>query len=480
MSILKKTKPSSVKLLYQLLYNVSNILENNNIPYFIEGGTLLGSIRHKGIIPWDDDLDIGIFKEDIKKFLRLSPQFAQCGYSIVKLWFGYKIFITRRKHIPDFNYSYPFLDVFIFKKHGRKYINLLSEVRKTWPKAYFYKTNLFPLKRVKFGDFYVFAPAKSEPILNRVYGKDWNKIAYRQYDHAKEESLIKKKVVLTPKDRVPAMPTMIKRKKCVNKMTCRKTCVSNKFYRPMGAYVINCDIHTKRLAKFRKYAKKAGIHFCRIPCVNGKKYTKKNLCDMIKKGKLSKNANVNKIEIAINYSHLNIWKRIIHNCEEYGIVCEDDTEIRTNFLPQVNNILKKLDKNGIAFDILFLWNGNWNKSADKLQTILRIDRNITIVKETTDFNAGAVSYIISRQFANELVENFFPINYTVDIYMSEIILLPSYQTRSALSVKMSYNKLKECYISPLFRTGKWICGGAYGTGQSSQNYSLPNIDKIKC
>lgn len=46
-----------------LLCWVDSVLKKNNIPYFIEGGTLLGAVRHGGFIPWDDDIDIGIPKK---------------------------------------------------------------------------------------------------------------------------------------------------------------------------------------------------------------------------------------------------------------------------------------------------------------------------------------------------------------------------------------------------------------------------------
>lgn len=39
------------------------VLTRHQIPYFMVGGTLLGAIRHKGFIPWDDDMDFGIMRE---------------------------------------------------------------------------------------------------------------------------------------------------------------------------------------------------------------------------------------------------------------------------------------------------------------------------------------------------------------------------------------------------------------------------------
>lgn len=46
------------------LQMVDKILSENNIPYYLIEGSALGAVRHKGIIPWDDDVDIGIFLKD--------------------------------------------------------------------------------------------------------------------------------------------------------------------------------------------------------------------------------------------------------------------------------------------------------------------------------------------------------------------------------------------------------------------------------
>lgn len=57
-----------------IMRDVDELCRNNNIPYYLIGGSALGAMRHKGFIPWDDDLDIGMKERDYHRFLNVAKQ----------------------------------------------------------------------------------------------------------------------------------------------------------------------------------------------------------------------------------------------------------------------------------------------------------------------------------------------------------------------------------------------------------------------
>ena len=65
-------------ILVKLLQKIHETCINNNLVYWLDFGTLLGAIRHAGFIPWDDDIDIGMMREDAEKLisiLKMDPEF---------------------------------------------------------------------------------------------------------------------------------------------------------------------------------------------------------------------------------------------------------------------------------------------------------------------------------------------------------------------------------------------------------------------
>jgi lipopolysaccharide cholinephosphotransferase len=62
-------------MMEDMIFKTAEILEKNNIRYWLEAGTLLGITRDGGLIPWDNDADFGIHAEDAEKVLKIWPQF---------------------------------------------------------------------------------------------------------------------------------------------------------------------------------------------------------------------------------------------------------------------------------------------------------------------------------------------------------------------------------------------------------------------
>lgn len=107
-----------------ILKSVINFCNENNLKYFALGGTALGAERHEGVIPWDDDIDIGMPRDDYEFFcsniekyteknlkLRNYKTDSSYRYYISRLMdTNHKIIETRNEQVE--NYTYISIDIF--------------------------------------------------------------------------------------------------------------------------------------------------------------------------------------------------------------------------------------------------------------------------------------------------------------------------------------------------------------------------------
>ncbi len=73
----------------------AKVCEKHHLQYFLVGGSALGAIRHKGFIPWDDDIDVGMPRKDYDQFMLLQEEFEGTPY-----------FIQNFKTDPCYVYNY--------------------------------------------------------------------------------------------------------------------------------------------------------------------------------------------------------------------------------------------------------------------------------------------------------------------------------------------------------------------------------------
>lgn len=239
-----------------ILKDVLNLCERHNIDTFLIFGSALGVVRHQGFIPWDDDIDIGMFREDFPRFKKAAEkelgetyEFLTCetnrNYACTVTHFQKKgtKFISRDvkdcDYVPGINidifiydhladgyfarkYQYfaawflgrllylsgegtPFIPYEGIKKKAaelickavrfglqvlhitpikvyRRFIKVCTryndrrtkcccafETPKPWVNA-MRKTDVYPLKKMPFRDFYVHIPRNTDRLLTRVFG----------------------------------------------------------------------------------------------------------------------------------------------------------------------------------------------------------------------------------------------------------------------------------------------------------------------
>ena len=153
------TEKYKLERLYLVIKYTTKFLEENDIDYCAESGTLLGCIRHNGIIPWDNDVDIMIFKEGYLKMKTLMNKYNNEPFRILHITPGFKLFYKDECYGELFVYDIDEkMDLY---RQSFPYINdkptfITSNIYYNHLK--FKKDIIFPTQKILFEDFYIRMP----------------------------------------------------------------------------------------------------------------------------------------------------------------------------------------------------------------------------------------------------------------------------------------------------------------------------------
>jgi hypothetical protein len=165
------TDKNTLNNIYDALKYTINFFNKYKIKYLAISGTLIGAVRHNGIIPWDDDFDLLIFKDDFFRLIELVHVFNNKYIKILQISPGFKIFINKKFigdiFIFDLNSKNKFVASFPYINNTPK--NIINKLYFNWIN---YDINdLLPSNKIMFEDFNINIPNNFQNILKINYPK---------------------------------------------------------------------------------------------------------------------------------------------------------------------------------------------------------------------------------------------------------------------------------------------------------------------
>ena len=181
---IKQIKNKDKNNIILLLRKIRLFLDDYNIEYWIDGGTLLGAVRNGKIIPWDDDLDLAIPKESYEKLCKIILNLKQDKIKNILYYISEKHklkFYCNLSYFPSIiKLNYPSLifaahsNIFSFYKcdlllYFNNNNNYISNIPNFIEKFYYNINDIYPLKKIKFENNYYNCVNNPIPYLNNGY-----------------------------------------------------------------------------------------------------------------------------------------------------------------------------------------------------------------------------------------------------------------------------------------------------------------------
>ena len=149
----------------ELFVKVSKALDDADVKWFLSGGSMIGAVRHGGLIPWDDDIDISVVDTDLHKVENIDWSTIDCQ-------------LTKRDRLWKVQVKaavrFPFVDIIPVKLHEGLWKYCLPFDKETgeftygvydqWPKEAYPDDWVMPLRRVKWEHVDAWVPNKAKKL----------------------------------------------------------------------------------------------------------------------------------------------------------------------------------------------------------------------------------------------------------------------------------------------------------------------------
>jgi GR25 family glycosyltransferase involved in LPS biosynthesis len=400
--------PCCVSNVLRMFKDLTKLLDRDNISYFLIAGTALGWRRHnKGLIPWDDDIDIACFKKDAEKISKILEEMETLGY------------------IPHHNKGngtkiYPPYDYFSidYSKNNKIHVDIALLIELSFEGKEYYGD--FP--NISIPDKKKFKSLK--PWLIR---KDWifplNRTqlydipCYTMNEDIKQlkfwyEDDVLQKAIAKPKPLPGTYPDVAKNKLEINFFPPAERLLSQSFSQKPNldlginrVLVINQEIRPDRLHWMIVQCNKNNLWLERVPAVSlSKKEYKKLEGTFWHKTNLF---NMNLTEVSCFLSHIKCWEIVSKEKDsEMFLITEDDIEFTPCFSEIISSFLKDYNKDNYLIRLgLDLYN---EKEIERIQPYFY----------EVGLATGTYAYLIhpkqARYFLN-LISILSPLTFPVDL-----------------------------------------------------------------
>jgi hypothetical protein len=173
-------------VLAAMLKRVTDVLDAANLTYYMCGGTLIGSYRHHGMVPWDDDVDIYVRWSDRSRIeAEVRRHMYEEGYRMTKrqtIWKLFPMSANQSSPIRQWSWRYPFVDICFYLEDA----TTVWDPETRWFSNFrFPRSIVFPLRRRPFMNMSLWAPHDVETYLTMTYG-NLSRCSTHHYSHRHE------------------------------------------------------------------------------------------------------------------------------------------------------------------------------------------------------------------------------------------------------------------------------------------------------